>query len=64
MERQDEPETLLEQLRTIKTLVHRRSFALDDKQVVMLHKRFKNLCMNRKQQVYATKRSVSRKALE
>jgi hypothetical protein len=63
-DRQQEAEHLLDQLHVIKSLVNRRTFQLDNKQVMMLHKRFKNLCMYRKEQVYASKRSNSRKAIE
>lgn len=47
----------------LKNLANRRAFNLNDKQITQVHKKFKNMCLHRKDSMYATKRSENERAL-
>jgi len=50
---------LYEQFNVIKNLINRPEFFLNDRQTLVLHQKFKNMCVKRKQFVYNEKKMLN-----
>ena len=57
-------ETLvIEQIQAIKYIIMRPSFSLGDQQITQIHKKYNNMCINRKEKLYAAKKNDKMKKL-
>lgn len=54
--RDDEELVLIDQLATIKSLVNRKSYSLTDRQIKMIHDKFRNMFDNRERAIYLKER--------
>lgn len=58
LQKEDQDILILEQLATVKSLINRQPFAIKDSQIVSIHKKFLNLCHNRKSSIESTKKKA------
>lgn len=47
---------IIDQMIMLRNIVNRKAFSLTDKQIQLVHKKFYNLCINRKEQLYQKQR--------
>ena len=48
----NDEENFLNQVSVLKSLINRKVYSLTDKQIGIIHRKFKNFCLFRKQKVY------------